>query len=76
MATTLNEVRELALTLNAQDREILAQELVSSLDYAHLSETQKAWFQETERRYRDLKSGKTKGISAEEVFAELRQTHY
>jgi len=74
MATTLAEVRDLAMTLTPEDREALIQELASTLEHPELTDIDKAWFQEAERRYGDYKAGKTKGIPAEEVFAKLRQT--
>jgi putative addiction module component (TIGR02574 family) len=74
MPTTLADVRKIALALPPEEREILAEELVSSLEKRQLTDIDKAWLKEAERRYRDYKAGKTKGIPAEEVFAELRQT--
>ena len=73
MATSLAEVRKLVMKLNNQDRDILTQELISISEQPELTEVDKAWLRVAERRYRDYKTGKTKGIPAEEVFAELRQ---
>ena len=73
MARTLEEVREIAMELGEDDRFVLAEELKATLppDPGY----EKAWSEEIERRLRDLDSGRTKGIPAEEVFRELRKKY-
>lgn len=75
MTTSLAEVRELVFKLPIEDQEILLQELTSSLEQPELTEIDKAWIKEAERRYHDYKAGKTKGIPAEEVFGKLREKY-
>ena len=57
-----------AMKLNIEERAELAQRLLASLDDAPASEIEKLWIEEAERRLREFREGKTKGIPAEEVF--------
>ena len=56
------------MKLNIEERAELAQRLLASLDDAPASEIEKLWIEEAERRLREFREGKTKGIPAEEVF--------
>lgn len=62
-----NELIEKALELKPQDKIILIEALVTSLDKTD-PEISKKWIQEAESRLKDYRAGKTKGIPAEEVF--------
>jgi putative addiction module component (TIGR02574 family) len=64
----LEQVTKEAMKLNIEERAELAQRLLDSLDDAHASEIEKLWLEEAERRLREFREGKTKGIPAEEVF--------
>lgn len=66
------EFRQRALTLSAEDRIELAEELLSSVAAFASPEIEKAWMDESERRLADLKAGKTTSIPAEEVFRKIR----
>jgi len=69
----VQELEQQALLLPPEDREILAAHLLHSLDDAPLTEVDQAWVEEAERRYQDFKSGKTQGISGDDVFAQIRR---
>lgn len=75
MSTTLAEARKIAMSLPPEEREILAEELVSSLNQPELTDIDKAWLKEAERRYQEYKEGKVELIPAEKVFADLRKKY-
>lgn len=62
-----NSLIEKALELKPQDKIILIEALVTSLDKPD-PEISKKWIQEAEARLKAYRAGKTKGIPAEEVF--------
>ncbi|MBI5666293.1 MAG: addiction module protein [Nitrospirae bacterium] len=72
MASKLKEIEENALQLSPHDRAELAKHLIQSLDEIEDSEAEKLWIEEAERRYREYREGKVKGIPAEVVFNEAR----
>jgi putative addiction module component (TIGR02574 family) len=72
MASKLKEIEENALRLPPHDRAELAEHLIHSLDEVEDSEAERLWIEEAERRYREYKEGKVKGIPAEVVFNETR----
>lgn len=59
------------LRLPTQRRARLAQVLIGSLDRE--GEIEEAWIAEAGKRYRAYKTGKLKGIPADQVFKEIRQ---
>ncbi len=58
-----------ALELKPQDKIILIEALVTSLDKPD-PEISKIWVQEADARLKAYRKGKTKGIPAEEIFGE------
>lgn len=72
MASKLKKIKENALQLLPHDRAQLAEHLIHSLDEAEDPEAERLWIEEAERRYREYKEGKIKGIPAEQVFKEAR----
>ena len=75
MRETLDDVTMQALRLPAEERAELASVLLASLDGEpedDPAEVERLWIEEVERRLEELRSGKVKGIPAEEVFAKLR----
>ena len=70
MHTRVDEVAAEALTLSLRDRVRLAQRLVSSLDDEVETDVEALWVAEAERRVRELKTGKVKGISASAALKE------
>ncbi len=61
---------EKALELKPQDKIILIEALVTSLDKPD-PEISKIWLQEAEARLQAYREGKTKGVPAEEIFGEI-----
>jgi putative addiction module component (TIGR02574 family) len=68
--TTLEEVREAAMALSADERELLAADLSCSLEKEPGYD--EAWAEEIQRRIEDLDSGRAKTIPGERVIAALR----
>lgn len=62
-----NTLIEKALELKPQDKIVLIEALVTSLDKPD-PEISKKWIQEAEARLKAYRAGKTKGIPAEEIF--------
>jgi putative addiction module component (TIGR02574 family) len=73
MAGALEDIQAQALRLPPLDREMLAGALLHSLDDAPLSEVDQAWIAEAERRYDDWLAGRSKVISGEHFFSDLRR---
>jgi hypothetical protein len=76
MSTAVNDIESAALDLEPERRARLAVRLIDSLDAnQRLSkdEIERIWLQEAEERLRQLESGETQPIPADQVFAEARK---
>jgi putative addiction module component (TIGR02574 family) len=71
MATELRQLFREALELTDNDRATLAGLLIESLESPPDADVEKAWAEETERRWREIESGEVKTIPWEEVKARL-----
>jgi putative addiction module component (TIGR02574 family) len=71
MTRAAEELKTQLAKLSVDDREALANYLISTLPEDDEQEAQ--WEAELLRRDRELSSGKVQGIPAEEVFRELRE---
>ena len=72
MTPQVSEVLEKALALSTQDRGLLINRLIESLDEGPAEEgVEEAWAEETKRRVDDIRSGKVKMIPCERVLREL-----
>lgn len=69
MPQSFQDVSDATMQLELEDRAKLAGKLLLSLDEPTPSEVERLWLDEAERRLEDFRSGKTKGIPAEEVFS-------
>ncbi len=75
MSAVLEELKAKALKLSPSDRDELLRTLIASIDGEPGDTPEaiaRAWNEEIERRIADLEAGKTEGIPAEQVFAEIR----
>ena len=72
MAKTIEDIENEIRSLSADDRMHLLRDLIADLDGSMDEDVEKAWLEEAERRYKDLKEGKVELIPAEEVFAKAR----
>lgn len=69
---TAAQILTAAQALPPQERETLCTKIAESLD-APLTPEEQAWADVAERRAEELRSGKVKGVPAEEVFAKARR---
>ena len=70
---SIDDVLASALELNLNERAMLAEQLIQSLDEVSEKEAEELWLDEAERRIRDYRSGRSKSISAETVINEARE---
>ena len=69
----VSELLEKALALSTQDRGLLIDLLIATLDNEPAEEgVEAAWKEEIERRIEDVRSGRVKMIPAEQVLARAR----
>jgi putative addiction module component (TIGR02574 family) len=74
MTPRVSEVLEKALTLSTQERGLLIDQLIESLDEGPVEEgVEEAWSAEIKSRVDDIRSGKVKMIPGEQVLRELAQ---
>jgi putative addiction module component (TIGR02574 family) len=72
MTPQVSEVLEKALTLSEQERGLLIDRLIASLDEGPVDAgVEQAWANEVKRRVDDIRSGKVKTIPADEVLRNL-----
>lgn len=74
MPHSLKELTEEALRLTPDERIVLAESLLLTIDEAHDSMVDEATMKELERRLEDLDSGKVVGIPVEEALREIRES--
>ena len=72
MTPQVSEVLEKALTLSTQERGLLIDRLIESLDEGPAEEgVEEAWANEIKRRVDDIRSGKVEMIPGEEIRRRL-----
>ena len=69
----LKELTEEALRLTPDERVVLAESLLLTIDEDHDRMVDEAIMKELERRLQDFRDGKVKGIPAEEAFRRVRE---
>lgn len=67
---SVQELEAEILRLPSHERARLAEVLIASLEEE--DEIARAWAEEAERRYEELRSGEVEAVPAEEVFARIR----
>lgn len=72
MADTVKSLEVQALKLPEQDRAELVRVLLLSLEDSEDHDSELAWAEEAERRYRELKTGAVRAIPSETVFEQAR----
>jgi putative addiction module component (TIGR02574 family) len=74
MTPQVSEVLEKALALSTQDRGVLIDRLIESLDEGPAEEgVEEAWADEIKNRVDEIRSGKVKMIPGEQVLRELAE---
>jgi putative addiction module component (TIGR02574 family) len=72
MTPQVSEVLEKALALSTEERGLLIDQLIESLDEGPAEEgVEEAWGEEIKRRVDEIQSGKVKMIPGEQVLREL-----
>ena len=72
MPRKLAQIETEALKLGVRSRARLARKLLESLDPPTETDHERAWYDEAERRERELDEGKTDTIPAREMLRRLR----
>ncbi len=70
--SVLEEALEKARNLTPDEKEILVDEILQSLDSTQLNETDRAWLAEAEARYQRYKQADSKPVPLNDVLAEVR----
>jgi len=74
MSPQVAELLEKALALSIDDRELIIDRLVESLDAGPAEEgVEAAWSEEIKHRVEEIQSGKAEMIPGEQVFRELAE---
>ena len=72
MVKTIEDIENEIRSLSVDDRMHLLRDLIADLDGGMDEDVEKAWLEEAERRYKELKEGEVELIPAEEVFTRAR----
>jgi putative addiction module component (TIGR02574 family) len=70
-----DEIMSDALALPPEQRELLAEHLMESLDAEDQERIDTLWAEEAERRYKEIEDGVVKAIPGEEVMNRLRSRY-
>ena len=65
---TKEQVLNAALALPPLDREVIAEQLMLSIDPKDVDELDRKWIEIAEARADDIESGRVKPVSAQEMF--------
>lgn len=68
MPMTMQKIESEALSLDIHSRASLVGKLLLSLDEPTMSEVERLWLDEAERRLDDYRTGKVQGIPGNDVF--------
>ena len=72
MTRTVGDLETEIRALSAAERMHLVRDLIADLDGEPEPDIEKAWLEEAERRYREIKDGIVETVPAAEVFARAR----
>lgn len=70
---TIEELEEELLKLSDPEKKQLLRRLIADLDEGRDEDVERAWLQEAQRRYKELKDGALKAIPAGEAIARARE---
>ena len=73
MSMTIEQIAAEALTLPSEQRALLADRLVESLDAAEVSRIDRLWATEAKRRRDEVRDGSVKTIPGDEALAHVRR---
>jgi putative addiction module component (TIGR02574 family) len=72
MSKSVAQLEQEARHLPIQDRALLAQHLIASIDPGEDIDAEAAWLEEAERRYQAYRQGKLTAKPADQVFQEVK----
>lgn len=72
MSTELKDCEAQALRLRPEERAVLAERLIASLDALGEAENERLWLAEADRRYQEYRKGAITARVAEDVLREAR----
>jgi putative addiction module component (TIGR02574 family) len=71
---TIEQLAEEALALSAEQRALLADRLVESLDAGEVSRLDQLWAAEAKRRRDEVRQGRVQTIPGDEALARVRRS--
>ncbi len=74
MSMTMNQLAEQAMALPSEQRALLADQLVESLDAAETNRLDRLWLAEAKRRRDEVRQGNVRTIPGEEALARVRRS--
>jgi putative addiction module component (TIGR02574 family) len=73
MARTLSEIESEAMLLSRQERAMLVERLLTTLDVGEDVDAEELWLQEAERRYQEYRTGRIMSKPAAQVFEDAKK---
>ncbi len=73
MARKFNEIESDAMQLSLQERALLAERLLATLDPGQDVDAEELWLQEAERRYQEYLAGRISSKAAEQAFEDANK---
>jgi putative addiction module component (TIGR02574 family) len=73
MGKKLSEVERYAMGLSPQERAVLVEHLLATLDPGDDVDAEAQWVQEAERRYEDYRAGRISSQPAGQAFEDARR---
>lgn len=74
MAMTIEQLAEEALALSTEQRALLADRLVESLDAGEASRLDQLWTAEAKRRRDEVRQGRVQTVPGDEALARVRRS--
>jgi hypothetical protein len=71
--TLMQEIEQKANLLSVEERELLAERLLSAVSGAPLSAIDEAWVEEADRRYDAWRSGRIEAVESKQALMEVRE---
>ena len=75
MTTLVEELSQRARALSPEDRALLAEQLLASLDEEADHDAETSWEKEIGRRVEEIRGGTARLVPAEQVFAETARIY-
>jgi putative addiction module component (TIGR02574 family) len=73
MARTFSEIENEAMQLSRQERAVLVERLLTTLDVGEDIDAEELWLQEAERRYQEYRAGRLASKPAAQVFEDAKK---